>query len=113
MTSPSKGTRYRGSTPHLSKRSERSDCSSAVRSGCETVTLSIPSVAHPPLLGRIGGHRENHTREHGTAERCAPAARPDNDRVRPAVPVCGAVPHGACEVGEDVHDHQQSPDTET
>src|SRR6266536_4057246 len=66
----------------------------------------LSAVAQPRLLGLVGGQGDNDAGEDGAAERGAPAARSGNDLLSTAPPVCRAHPQRACEVGEDVEDHQ-------
>src|SRR5205823_11113717 len=80
---------------------------------CSLRSVSVLStVAQPGLLSRVGGERDDHTGEEGTAERCTPAAHPGNDLFCVGEPVGRADPQRACEVGEDVDDHQHAPDAE-
>jgi hypothetical protein len=79
----------------------------------ETVPLSVlMAVAQPALLSRVGGQRDDHAREEGTAECGTPAARSGNDLLSVKAPVCRADPQRACDVREDVDDHQDPPDAE-
>jgi hypothetical protein len=88
--------------------------STKLRRPCSTaiVVSVLAAVTQPGLLDRVGGRGNNHTGEEGAAERGTPAARPGNDRVRVGAPVRRAQPQRACQIGEDVDDHDHPPDAE-
>src|SRR4249920_295957 len=71
----------------------------------------LPSlcVRRPEAPGRRG---DNHTGEEGAAERGTPAAHAGNNRLCVSAPVRRAQPQRACEVGENVDDHDHPPDAE-